>query len=511
MFQGIILAFAAGLPALSYALQGAAGLGLADEGFLWYGAQRVMTGEVPIRDFQAYDVGRYYWAAGLMSALGSNGILALRITNAALLALGVMLATHMVTRPPQRVGIVYSIFAGSTFMLWMVPDYKAADFTASIALIFAIAYAVEMPTPRRFFICGVMVGVAAILGRNHGLYGAVASFAVIAYSAYRQVGVRPLPALLALLVGMFVGYLPMLVALAATPGFAHAFWESIRFLFEYKATNIALPLPWPWRVSFDHQPLIKALHQVLVGTLFAGLLCFGLIGLLYLVRSRLSKNATFSPVFVSSVLLVFPYAHYAFSRADLPHLAFGVFPFLVGVMTFPTSASRCSRAAVLGILFAISITIMLPVQPGIRALREPGQEMVAVGDDTLKVNAETAWRIKLIDSLADRYASNGHSLFVAPFWPGAYALLERKSPTWEICGLFPRTESFEEAEIARIKAANVGLIIINDIPPSGRDDLRYKNTHPAIERYIRSTFQPLSNSIPTPRLQIYARRGVDQL
>jgi hypothetical protein len=77
--------------------QGHYGLNLADEGFLWYGAQRVRQGDVPIRDFMAYDPGRYYWSALFMQLENSSGILALRHSLAVFQTLGLAVALNLIS------------------------------------------------------------------------------------------------------------------------------------------------------------------------------------------------------------------------------------------------------------------------------------------------------------------------------------------------------------------------------------------------------------------------------
>ena len=72
---------AAGLTGLFFLAVGRVNFNPTEEGYLWYGTLRTAAGEVPIRDFQSYDPGRYYWCAWLGEFLG-HGVIGLRASVA---------------------------------------------------------------------------------------------------------------------------------------------------------------------------------------------------------------------------------------------------------------------------------------------------------------------------------------------------------------------------------------------------------------------------------------------
>ncbi len=492
-----------------FAWQGSSGFSLWDEGFLWYGVQRAMLGEVPIRDFMSYDPGRYYWSAALMGLWGNNGIMALRATVAVFEAMGLSVGLYLVACAETKRNIPYLLLSAVVFAVWMFPRHKLFDISLSIFLMGALASVVQSPTSRRYFLAGLCVGLVAVFGRNHGVYGAAGSVGVMLWLRLgRTEGPGLIKGLVIWSAGVSVGYLPVILMVLFIPGFAGAFWESIRFLFEVKATNLPVPVPWPWLVDFATVPAGEAIRRVLTGLFFMGTLVFGALSLLWIVRQRL-RDRQVPPALVAASFLALPYAQDAFSRADVNHLAQSIFPVLVGCQVILSSQSAKVRWAGAVTLCTASLWVMSVLQPGWQCHLRKSCVNVVISRDTLQVDPQTAHDVSLLRQLAAKYAPNGRSFVTVPFWPGAYALLQRKAPMWEIYPLFPRSPAFEQAEIARIEAARPGFALILDLPLDGLDALRFRNTHPLTYRYLVDNFIPLQGA-PDPAYQIYKAKGVAQ-
>ena len=470
---------------------------------MWYGAQRVMAGEIPIRDFMAYDPGRYYWSAALMWLCDDNGIMVLRGTVAIFQVTGLFIGLALFARSSQKPNTLLWLLAAITFTVWMFPRHKLFDISLSIALVGTLSFLVQQPTSRRYFLTGLFVGIVAIFGRNHGMYGVAGSLGVMIYLGLRRENSpAPLKAFAIWGAGVVIGYIPILLMIAVVPGFALAFWESIRFLFEIKTTNLTLPLPWPWRVPFGQLPTVEIVRGMLIGLFFIAIVVFGLLGIAWAIRKRL-QNKPVSAALVASVFLALPYAHYAYSRADVAHLAQGIFPFLIGSLVLLASQPAKIKWPFAALLCGASLLVMLPLHPGWQCYSSQQCVETDVAGSKLKIDLDTANDLAMLHKLAEQFAPGGRSFIATPFWPGAYAVLERKSPMWDIYAWPPRNEAFQHTEIERIKAANPGFVMILDFPLDGRDDLRFSNTHPHIERYIRDHFEHLNGYTQNPAYQLY--------
>lgn len=145
--------------------QGHKGFNLADEGFLWYGAQRVLAGEVPLRDFMAYDPGRYYWSASLMYLLGNNGIMPLRLAVAMFQIVGLWMGLLSIARTMTSLTIenfLFLLITTVTLVLWMFPRHKLFDISLSLFLINALTLLIKQPSTRQYLITGICTGIVAV-------------------------------------------------------------------------------------------------------------------------------------------------------------------------------------------------------------------------------------------------------------------------------------------------------------------------------------------------------------
>lgn len=497
------LIFSIAWVAALFLLQRHFGFNIADGGFLWYGAERTLAGDVPLRDFMAYDPGRYWLAAMFMAAVHDTGMITMRAWMYLVEAVGVCLAVVTVARSRNDGSFIQWCLVALIASFWMYPEHKTIDILMAIAIVLVLSLLIEMPSAARFFWAGVYVGSSAVIGRNHGLYGVVACLLTIMLLGVKHRRRFSLVQRAASgVLGIVVGYLPLIIALVVVPGFASAFFESVLLNLKANSTNLPLPVPWPWLVNIHALAPLDAAQQVVIGLAFVALPVFSIAGIIRLIRLPADAISMSHSVFAAAVIASIPYQHYAFSRADPTHLTHSIFPVLIGLLCWPTSEPARKRWVVPTLLLASAIA-MLPLMPRLDALRSGDWQLVSVGADTLVVDPGTAQVVRFLQNIDRTYVKPGQTLWVTPLWPAAYPLLNRVAPVWDLYGLFHRDRQFEEAEIKRLQSAPVTVVIVLDIALDGRDDLRFKNTHPLMQRYLEAHCKDLTSTSPAPSLHIY--------
>lgn len=476
-----------------FLLQGNIDLNLADEGFLWYGAVQTARGHFPLVDFQAYDPGRYYWITPWLALFGQD-IMALRLAVALFQAIGLTFGLLAARRVIAQGWLL--VFVGVVLLAWMFPRHKLFEPSLAMAAVYFAVRLIEKPTPRQYVCAGIFVGLAAFFGRNHGFYSFSAFFLLILFLWFKFRD-KLVPKKVSLwLAGVVIGYTPMWLMLALVPDmFAH-FTYLADLLFRQQSTNLPLPVPWPWAIDYAQADLLSNASQFFTGFLFLLLPVFYLISAAAILRMNKKDIQNHSLLIASTCVGIF-YMHYAFSRAELWHLAQSIHPFLLGLVALPPAFDSNFHRKVLGIGLIIlgvaaSLTLVIPASPYWQKLTAKDQFVLySVTGRQLWLRQEQAAYLETIKQLVTRYVGPQEGLLVVPHSPGLYPILQREAPIWDIYLLFPETEKRQQEIIAALIAHQVNWVILADIPLDGRDELRFRNTHAAVWRYILSEFEPI--------------------
>lgn len=486
------------------------GFDLSDEGYYWYGTQRILRGELPMRDFMGYDIGRYAWTAAVMRLLNDDGIVAARVGAALYQICTVVVGVMLALRTTAETLSIYRkfIFAAvvtATLNLWVHPYYKVFDYGTSILL---VAMLVMMLTSQRkieWFGAGLILGVAAIMGRNHGIYGAVSAFMLFCYLSVKHGNAASLIRLIFVFVaGTIVGFSPTFFMGAMIPGFAAGFIASIVELVNSGSTNIALPVPWPWMVDRVKSGWLLWVMGIGSGVGFIAIILLPLIAIFILMRRRLSVLAPAHMLMICSSFVGIAYAHYAYSRADLTHLALAIAPILLLVLSFSVRLkySLLMPSAVLG----LSVLTLAPEKAYLaEVMLNKKLATISIDNTDLYVFPGVDVRLREIGNVFSALPHSSDNFLAVPDAPGLYAIHKKKMPIWETYSLWPRDAAFQQEELVRLRMATPKVVFLSDHALDNRAELRYSKTHPVLYQWIIENYEALPEPSPPRSLKIFVK------
>lgn len=476
---------------VAYLAFGGRDLRLGDEGYLWYGVQRTAAGAVPLRDFQSYEPGRYYWCS-LFKPLFGDGLLGLRAATALFKALGLTFALLVASRFVR--GLAELVLCGVLLGLWMFPPHKSFESSLAAMATWFVVRMLENPSTRRIFATGAFVGLSGFFGRNHALYGAVASALALGLVLGKRRELAWKPRVGAWVGGGLVGSLPLLGMLLFVPGFAASLWESTLVILQNGA-NLPYPWTWPWTpdwAGLDGWGRAGAAAEVLCYLMPWVALPLGLLAALRCPGGRLAARA----VIVGAACTGLAYIHHAAVRSHPHHLAECLPPTLLLVFAWVGARSGWPRRASWTLLCAVTALMMLQEHPLLSRYR-PGSkppELVDfdVNGESIAVSVFFAPGLENLRSFVNANIPRDQPLFIAPNRPGLYPLLGRVAPTWWIYFFWPASEAEQQTLIADLERNHVNWALLIEREIDGRQDMSFRSTHPLVTAYLQRNFRLVS-------------------
>ncbi|MFN0245007.1 MAG: hypothetical protein ACKVWV_19150 [Planctomycetota bacterium] len=511
------LALSIALATAAFFLQGHLDINLQDEGFLWYGAVHTHAGDVPMHDFRAYDPGRYYWCAAWAVLLG-DGLLALRASCWIFAAVGLCFGLLAASRATRNVLLLAAV--GVTFVLWMFPPWKLFECGIALVASYFAVILVEKPNVARHVLAGVVTGLAAFFGRNHGLYLAVSFAALIVFLWWKHGRPERTPGASSLglvrragawTLGIVIGYAPMLALMLFVDGFTKTFVDSILFYTRQSSLNVPLAVVWPWIPEYSKLVPLHAVSAFSLGSLFLLVPAVYVIAWIVSLRSSASSLPA-RALLVGSVFVGTTYVHHASVRSDVYHLAQAIHPWLLCLLAVCAAAwstrARWLGATALAIVLAFSVLSVGLMQPWQRKRFAEGTPDAYVPcdvrGDTFVVEPRDALLVRAISQLVTNNVRAADDVWLSAKLISLYPILGRRSPIWDIYPAWEANDSDQERMTRELAA--VEWIVLLDEPIGGAKGVRFPALFPKVWERVNVDFERVQTPFKGPLYFMRRRR-----
>lgn len=495
--ESLVLALV--LSALAFWCNADQGMSWADEGLLWYGSQRVLAGELPVRDFYSYDPGRYFWTAMFFKLAADQS---LRTTLLAVSAFSCLALTATLTSLAYAgLGRFHRVLLAIAITIaFSYPRHKGFDQSLSLLLACAILPVLKLPGSwRRWMLLGIMTGLAATMGRNHGVFFSVASALTGGYLVLSRASVRPFQGGTAFAIGTGIGYLPVIILCVLHQDFLVEFWHSVLQTGQWQ---LSLPIPFPWRISLDGLTPLRAVHSRVYSVMCMVVPAGYLLTLAWTAHSTRRESCHgLTQVMAALSLAGLPYLHQAFDRADFDHFVQGVLPafaLFTCAAALPLSAPRRTLLLHGGSWASLILLALLwvPYIPGIRMLlleqNSPGSTTPFTMDGTTyRIESYQARLLTEARNLARKCQITDRQFLAAPHFPGLYAFLGVRAPAWESYYLHNRPLPIQQEHVRAMTSIRLA-IIAPESTIDNLDRLRFRNMHGGSLHRLDSTLVPMT-------------------
>jgi Dolichyl-phosphate-mannose-protein mannosyltransferase len=405
-----------------------AGIDWSDEGFLAYGAVRVMEGQVPNRDFVSLQPPLSFYVAGGAFKVFGPSLATLRRLGLSIFVLMVLLiyalARSLVTPslafaaafPAAILGLPYFNF--TPFAVWQ-------GITASLAA--ALLYLHAGLTNRRWlaFPAGMLAAISIFLRHDQGIYLAI-SILILAVALKFATNI----VLARVLIFWFLGAAAVALALSILWWKQDALPEMFRQLIEFPLTTYrkTSSVPFP---HFSSQ-LSLAQNAVIVLYLLPPLVA--VTALVWLVQ-RFARHRFDSSSAVLMFLLAWTALFYCqvLTRADLNHLLITLPPFfLLSAYCWHIFLAALGQRNILRIWLSMSVAapvcwLLWTISPVVLPDISNANELLALDRGGVRME-KGEWTTDFIRGVQN-YVPVDRAILALPYQPMFYFLCERRNPT----------------------------------------------------------------------------------